>query len=341
LTLYVVGQAFGPCLAAPLSETYGRKGVFLITSPLGILFTLGVGFSKNIASVCILRFFAGVFGSPSLSVGGGIIADILSPVHRSGATSLWTGTALLGTSLGPILCGYAVEHLNWRWTQWIFIFVFLAGWIPSLFTSESYKKILLARKAKKNGMVAPGPKLSPIAKAKFFVTITLLRPFAMLFLEPIVLFLSVYLAVVFSILFSYFDAFPIVFAGVYGFSLGQTGVSFFGLFIGVGAGIGITIWIDRITFVKRVRQQLEKGVTTPVAPEYRLYPAMIGAALISGSMFWFGWTARVDIHWICAEIASFFFGIGVIALSSPSLQYRKLLLSHFMCDQTTNMRFST
>ena len=118
LTLYVMGQALGPCLAAPLSETYGRKGVFLLTTPFGLVFALGAGFSQNIASLCILRFFAGLFASPSLSVGGGIIADIVMPINRATITAIWISMALGGTALGPVFAGYAVEHKGWRWTQW-------------------------------------------------------------------------------------------------------------------------------------------------------------------------------------------------------------------------------
>ena len=193
LTLYVLGQALGPCLAAPLSETYGRKGVFLITSPIGLLFTLGSGFSQNYGSLCVLRLFAGLFSSPSLSVGGGITVDILKPIDRSAATALWAGVALLGTGLGPILSGYAVQERSWRWSQWIFIFVTLAGWIPSLFTSESYKKILLARRARSRGELPAPDNLArgPLSRVKFFLTITLFRPFAMLIQEPIVAYFSV------------------------------------------------------------------------------------------------------------------------------------------------------
>jgi MFS family permease len=80
LTLYVMGQALGPCLAAPLSETYGRKGVFLLTTPFGLIFALGAGFSQKIATICILRFFAGLFASPSLSVGKNLLNIV--PMHH-------------------------------------------------------------------------------------------------------------------------------------------------------------------------------------------------------------------------------------------------------------------
>lgn len=323
LTIYVLGQALGPCLAAPLSETYGRKGVFLITTPIALLFTLGSGFSHNYATLCVLRFLAGLFGSPSLSVGGGIIVDIFNPIDRSAASFFWVGLAMVGTGLGAILSGFAVQNKGWRWTQWIFIFVTLAGWIPSLFTSESYKKIILARRAKRRGQAPPVDNLSGsmLTRAKWFLTITLFRPFAMLVQEPTVAYFSVYVGVIFSILFSFFDAFPVVFSGVYGFNLGETGISFIGICIGVGIGVCILLVIDRLTSSKTLLARKAKGDFTPLAPEQRLYGAMLGALLITISLFWFGWTSRKSVHWISSEIATIIFGIGAICVSAPCLLY--------------------
>lgn len=342
LTLYVFGQALGPCLAAPISETSGRKSVFMMTTPVGLLFTMGAGFSRNYGSLCVLRFFAGLFTSPSLSVGGGIIADMLKPIYRSAATGLWTGIALLGTALGPVLAGFAVQEKGWRWSQWIFIFVTLTGWLPSLFTSESYKKIILQRRTKqrrmalKDGERNRDPRRSTSARwhsfvstSKFFLTVTLFRPFALLVQEPIVAAFSIYLAVVFAVLFSFFDAFPIVFGGVYGFELGQKGLSFIGLFIGVAIGIVVHLFLDRITYYKKTRARQAHGDSTSLPPEERLYAAMLGAPLITISLFWFGWTSRAEVHWISAEIATVLFGIGTVGVSAPSLQYRKLPTVHW------------
>ena len=53
LSLYVIGLAFGPILAAPISETMGRRVVYLVSSPVAALFTLGAGFSNTFASLVI------------------------------------------------------------------------------------------------------------------------------------------------------------------------------------------------------------------------------------------------------------------------------------------------
>ena len=83
LSLYVLGLGFGPILAAPLSETFGRRVVYLVSLPISSFFVLGAGFSQNFASLIICRFLAGFFGAPTLAVGAGTNADLWPPVVRA------------------------------------------------------------------------------------------------------------------------------------------------------------------------------------------------------------------------------------------------------------------
>ena len=69
LSLYILGLAFGPMLAAPISETKGRLVVYLISIPAASLFVLGAGFSQSFTAFAVCRFFAGFFASPVLAVG--------------------------------------------------------------------------------------------------------------------------------------------------------------------------------------------------------------------------------------------------------------------------------
>lgn len=100
LSLYVVGLAFGPMLAAPISETYGRLVVYRLSLPVFMLFTLGAGFSQNFASLLVCRFFAGFTGSPVLAVGAGTNVDMFPAHLRAIATSTFLMAPFLGPALG-------------------------------------------------------------------------------------------------------------------------------------------------------------------------------------------------------------------------------------------------
>lgn len=100
LTFYVFALGFGPLLGAPLSETFGRRVVFLISAPLGAIFTVGVGFSQNIWTLCILRFFAGMAFSPALAIGAGTIADLYRLEERAKPSGFFITMPFLGPALG-------------------------------------------------------------------------------------------------------------------------------------------------------------------------------------------------------------------------------------------------
>ena len=110
LALYTLGLAFGPMLAAPVSETRGRRLVYLFSLPVAALFILGSGFSHNFASLAICRFFAGFFGSPVLAVGAGTNVDLWRPVHRAAAIAGFLLVPFLGPAVGPAVGGFAAEY---------------------------------------------------------------------------------------------------------------------------------------------------------------------------------------------------------------------------------------
>ena len=87
-------------IAAPLSETLGRRAVYFSCLPIFSLFIIGAGFSKTFASLVVCRFFAGVFGSPPLSVGAGTAADLYPTAKRGLVTAFFTLAPFLGPVLG-------------------------------------------------------------------------------------------------------------------------------------------------------------------------------------------------------------------------------------------------
>lgn len=98
--LYVPGLSFGPLLASPSSERFGRRPVYLAGISLFIVFTLGAGFASGIASLPVCRFFAGVFGSPRLSIGSATLIDIWEQHERAVPWSVYVTTPFLGPAIG-------------------------------------------------------------------------------------------------------------------------------------------------------------------------------------------------------------------------------------------------
>ena len=99
-SFYVFGQAWGPVLAAPMSETFGRRHTYVASLFIFCLFTLGAGFSRGISALVVCRFFAGMFGSPVLSVGAGTLADVWAPEDRAIPMAMTVLIPFLAPSIG-------------------------------------------------------------------------------------------------------------------------------------------------------------------------------------------------------------------------------------------------
>jgi MFS family permease len=322
ITVYVLGLGFGPIISAPLSETFGRRAVYFITFPPFLLFTLGAGFAHSFAALLVCRLLAGTIGSACLAVGAGTNSDMYSPLDRAVSSAIFLLAPFLGPAIGPPVGGFAAQGKGWRWTQWPILFIGLVSLIFSIPQSETYKKIILQHRAKKLGLAPPShPIPTGPARLKFLLLVTLGRPLRMLVTEPIVAFFSLYTAFNFAVLFGFFAAFPYVFRGVYHFNLGETGLTFLG--IGIGCLLASLSYIvtDRLTYRKWTLAAQAKGDMTPLAPEHRLYGAMIGSFMLPLGLFWFAWTARPGIHWIVPIIATVPFACGNLLVFNSAVLY--------------------
>ena len=71
-----LGMAFGPLFWAPLSEIAGRRLAFLVSSPIYVLFNLAACVAKDMRTILVVRFFAGLFGAAQLSNMGGQVSQV-------------------------------------------------------------------------------------------------------------------------------------------------------------------------------------------------------------------------------------------------------------------------
>lgn len=183
---------------------------------------------------------------------------------------------------------------------------------------ETYEPVLLQRYVnqlkKETGNEKLRSKLdSGISPRDFFLR-AIVRPTKMLLFSPIVLILSVYMAVVYGYLYLLFTTLTPVFENVYHFSQGTVGLVFLG--IGVGSLLGLVIFgslSDRI-----VKHMSKKG---EMKPEYRLPPLIPGVFAVPLGLFWYGWTADKHEHWILPIIGTMWVGLGMLATFMPIQTY--------------------
>jgi MFS family permease len=80
---------------------------------------------------------------------GGVVSDIYHSQERNTPMALYSGSALAGTGLGPMVSGFIAEHLAWRWVFYMQIIVFgVVVAMVIIFFKETRGSVLLSRKAK-------------------------------------------------------------------------------------------------------------------------------------------------------------------------------------------------
>jgi MFS family permease len=201
----------GPLFFGPLSEFVGRRPVLIGTYLAYTLFTLACALSPTFQCLLVFRFFCGVNGSVPNAVLGGLYSDIYNePGRRGRAMSIFMFTAIAGPMAGPLVSGFTAL-LSWRWVFWVAFIIAGAGLPFILFLPETYLPILLKRG--KRMIPQHGIHQFNRPEATFSARKIFIRPFSMLLRERIVTFTSLYLSVLYAILFLFFQAYPLVFEG--------------------------------------------------------------------------------------------------------------------------------
>lgn len=310
LSSFVLGIAFGPLLTSPLSESYGRRPIYLISWSLFIIWIIPSAIARNIQTLIVTRFFAGFIGGTFLSVAGGTVGDVFSRDEIQMPMGIVSSVPFVGPSLGPVVGGFVNYHLCWRWTWYLIIMWAGVIWLGIVFFApESYHPVKLRAKAEKlrkqtgdNRYRAP---MSKSTNSRRAIVLSLLRPIQLLFLEPMCLCLNLYSAVLLGILYLFFGTLPLIFRTNHDMNLWQAGLTFLGIITGMCmATASSPIW-------SQIRERLlDKHELEGSEPEYRLPPAILGGALIPIGLFWFGWTTYSSVHWIVPVIGSAAFGCG-------------------------------
>ncbi|ROW02512.1 hypothetical protein VMCG_06004 [Cytospora schulzeri] len=326
--LYLVGMGLGALVAGPFSEAFGRNAVYMGSMAVFMIWIMASGLAPNFGAQIAFRFLAGCSASTPLVCSGGSIADLYSPVQKTWAFPLYAIPSFGGPMLGAVMGAYIGPSttVTWRFSEWTTLI--MSGLVTCLvFFSmpETYSPLLLKWKAKHLRHVTGDSRYwseYEIIKTTLFqrLKVSMTRP--MLFAtEPIVFVVTLYLTMVYVVLFCFLIGWPYIFQNTYGISQGLSNIIFISMFVGLQFTLLLVPIVYRKT-TKQVKLAESRGEGHRFDPENRLWYAMLGPAVsIPISLFWMGWTAQPNISIWSPIMAAALFGFGVMGLFISCYMY--------------------
>ncbi|KAH7088685.1 major facilitator superfamily domain-containing protein [Paraphoma chrysanthemicola] len=325
LGLYVLGYGIGPLFLSPVSEipAVGRNPPYMISFLLFVIISIPTALVNDVPGFMVLRFLQGIFGSPCIATTGASLGDISNLFHLPYLMMGWAMAGFIGPALGPIIAGFSVVVKGWHWSMWELLWASAPSFIAFLlFLPETSTPTILYRRAQRLRKLTGNPNI----KAKSEIAQSMLSPSQLTYdalvvpwkinaLDPAILFTSIYTGLVYAVFYSFFEVFPLVFVDIYGMNLGQMGLAFLSVTIGVALAGICTFCFLHFYVNPRMRVKGFEG------PEQRLLPAVIASVIIPIGLFMFGWTSRASIHWIVPAIGAALISAGMISIINNILLY--------------------
>jgi len=278
-----------------------------------VVWNLACGFAQNKSQLMAFRFMSGMGGSAPLAIGGGVLSDCFFAEQRGRAISIYSLAPLLGPGIGPIAGGFIAQETTWRWCFYsTSIFTAVVQFFGVFLLRETYAPKLLAWKRDRLIRETGNTQLytqwdTPDKTVSNTIQSALLRPFRMLFTQPIVIVLALYTAYIYGLLYLMLSTFPRLWNNRYNQSVGIGSLNFISMDLGFLFGTQcISVLND--TVYRRLKMR-NNGVGRP---EYRV-PIMVPAALLVPiGLFWYGWSAQAKLHWVMPNIGAGLFCMGTV-----------------------------
>ena len=228
-----------------------------------------------------------------------------------------------GPNVGPLIGGFIAETIGWRWDFWIVLIVaVIVTALIEFLNKETSHRVLIERKVARLSKELGRDDLKSCygsaqhqSKSRILLN-GLVRPTKMLFLSPLVFFLSLYIAFVYGVLYLLFTTIPSVFETTYGFNVGLTGLVYLALGVGNLGGWAVVTFLSDKSVIR-----LAKANDGKFEPEMRLAISIFFGFFLPITFFWYGWCTHYHVHWASAVISLIPYGFGIVGIFLPITTY--------------------
>ena len=135
-TSYLLTSTAATPLMGKLSDVYGRRRLFQVAILVFMVGSLACGIAQDMFQLVLARGLQGVGGGGLFALAFTILGDVVSPRERGRYVGYFTSVFTVASVVGPLLGGFFVDTLNWRW---IFLINLPFGAVALVVTSRALR----------------------------------------------------------------------------------------------------------------------------------------------------------------------------------------------------------
>src|SRR5215467_6952158 len=119
VTAYLLASTIVTPLYGKLGDLYGRKLILQVAIVLFLVGSALCGISQNMPELIAFRALQGLGGGGLMVTTTATVGDLVPPRDRGRYQGLFGGVFGVSTVIGPLIGGFFVDHLSWRWIFYI------------------------------------------------------------------------------------------------------------------------------------------------------------------------------------------------------------------------------
>ncbi|KAH8880989.1 MFS general substrate transporter [Thozetella sp. PMI_491] len=112
--VYLALMGISSCIWGPSSDVFGRRKIYLCTTFLFFVSSIGTAFSPSLLAFFIFRGLTAAQGTAFLILASSCISDIYHPTERATSLGWFLTGSMSGPAFGPVLGGIIVTYQSWR-----------------------------------------------------------------------------------------------------------------------------------------------------------------------------------------------------------------------------------
>jgi MFS family permease len=130
----ILGLGVSSYFSAVISHLWGRRMIFIFTSILLVVSNIWAAVSQGYESLLAARVFQGLAMGPCFSLAGtSCVNDVFFLHQRGRRVGLWNFSVIVSVNIAPVISGYLIVDMGWRWAFWFLAVAFAVGLIMVVF----------------------------------------------------------------------------------------------------------------------------------------------------------------------------------------------------------------